>query len=71
MSLILGGLSDILGSGASPSALKKLKFSESARIMHFDAHKKIQFHQITLSSSNDHFITFNDKGLSVYVDLQI
>ena len=56
VSLILGGLSDILASGASTSALKRMKFSESATIMHFDAHKKFQFHQITLSSSNDHFI---------------
>ena len=51
VSLILGGLSDILASGASPSALKRMKFSESATIMHFDAHKKFEFDQITLSSS--------------------
>ena len=60
LSRIIVDLSDILASGASPSAMKRLEFSESATIMHFDAHKKFQFHQITLSSSNDHFITFND-----------
>ena len=43
VSPILRVLSDILGSGASPSALKRMKFSESATIMHFDAHKKFQF----------------------------
>ena len=34
-------LSDVLASGASPSALKRLKFSQSALIMHFDTDKKI------------------------------
>ena len=42
--------SDVLVSGASPSAPKRLKFSESALIMHFDADKKNQSNQITLSS---------------------
>ena len=55
MSRILGDLSDILASGPSHNARNKLKFCESAPIMQFD-----QFHQITLSLSNNHFITFND-----------
>ena len=51
LSRIIMDLSDIMASGASPSSLKRLKFPESVTIMHFDAHKKFQFHQITLSSS--------------------
>ena len=56
----MGDLSDLLASGASPYALNGLKFGESAPFMLFDTHKKFQFTQITLTLSNDHFITFND-----------
>ena len=53
-------LSDLFASGASHGALSRLIFCESEPFMHFDTHKKFQFNKIALSSSNDHFITFND-----------
>ena len=53
-------LTDILASGASNRAWNGLIFGKSTLFMYFVAHKNVQLHQITLSSSNDHFISFND-----------
>ena len=52
----MGQILDLLASGASHKALKGRKFGESAPFMQLDAHKKCQFHQITLSLSNDHLV---------------
>ena len=45
----------------SHKAWKELKFGESAPFMQFDTYTQIQFsfNQITLSLSNDNFMTFN------------
>ena len=60
MSRILMALAEILASGASNRALNGLISGKSVPFMHFGAHKNFQLPQITLSLSNDHFITFNE-----------
>ena len=60
------GESNLRGSGrpfgfwSLHNAWNELKLSESVPFMLFETHQKIQSHQISLSLSNDHIITFKD-----------
>ena len=62
LSHIFLDFSDSLVSRASHIAFNGVGLVESATLMHFNTHKQFQYHQITLSLPNVHFITFNDNN---------